>query len=51
MITIYHQPTSSNKRHTKTAIIDVHFIPIWGHAVAQLVEAPRYKLEGYGFDS
>jgi hypothetical protein len=23
----------------------------WGHAVAQLVEAPRYKPEGRGFDS
>jgi hypothetical protein len=23
----------------------------WGHAVAQLVEALRYKLEGRGFDS
>jgi hypothetical protein len=23
----------------------------WGHAVAQLVEALRYKLEGHGFDS
>ena len=25
--------------------------PIRGHAVAQLVEALRYKLEGRGFDS
>ena len=24
---------------------------MWGHAVAQLVEAPRYKTEGRGFDS
>ena len=23
----------------------------WGHAVAQLVEALRYKPEGHGFDS
>jgi len=27
------------------------YIKIWGHAVAQLVEALRYKLEGRGFDS
>ena len=26
-------------------------IPIVGHAVAQLVEALRYKLEGHWFDS
>jgi len=26
-------------------------ILIWGHAVAQLVEALRYKSEGRGFDS
>jgi len=24
---------------------------VWGHAVAQLVEALRYKPEGRGFDS
>ena len=28
---------------------DIH--SIWGHAVAQLVEALRYKPEGRGFDS
>ena len=27
------------------------YIIIWGHAVAQLVEALRYKSEGRGFDS
>ena len=26
-------------------------IRCWGHAVAQLIEALRYKLEGRGFDS
>ena len=26
-------------------------VEIWGHAVAQLVEALRYKPEGRGFDS
>jgi len=26
-------------------------MPHWGHVVAQLVEALRYKLEGHGFDS
>ena len=26
-------------------------ISSWGHAVAQLVETMRYKLEGRGFDS
>jgi len=26
-------------------------VPKWGHAVAQLVEAPRYKPEDHGFDS
>ena len=26
-------------------------MPHWGHRVAQLVEALRYKLEGHGFDS
>ena len=29
----------------------IHFMWIGGHAVAQLVEALRYKLEGRGFDS
>jgi len=23
----------------------------WGHAVEQLIEAPRYKPKGHGFDS
>jgi hypothetical protein len=29
----------------------VVLISVWAHAVAQLVEAPRYKWEGRGFDS
>ena len=28
-----------------------HYYYYWGHAVAQLVEALRYKPEGRGFDS
>jgi hypothetical protein len=28
-----------------------HFFSFWGHAVAQLVEALRYKPEGHGIDS
>jgi len=27
------------------------YFRIWGHAVSQLVEALRYKLEGHEFDS
>ena len=29
----------------------IRLLEIVGHAVAQLVEALRYKLEGHGFDS
>jgi len=28
----------------------MYIIAQWGHAVAQLIEALRYKLEGRGFD-
>jgi len=37
-------------------MFNMGFVPwrklmLWGHAVAQLVEALRYKPEGHGFDS
>jgi len=32
-------------------LIYYYYYYYWGHAVAQLVEAPRYKPEGRGFDS
>ena len=32
-------------------LLYVSYRLIWGHSVAQLVEALRYKLEGRGFDS
>ena len=41
-------PTAPN-----TAFYIIHCMHniLWGHAVAQLVEALRYKLEGFWFDS
>jgi hypothetical protein len=34
-----------------TDIIESVVLFVWGHALAQLVEALRYQLEGRGFDS
>jgi hypothetical protein len=36
---------------TQIAVPDIPFTYIYNHAVAQLVEALRYKPEGRGFDS
>jgi hypothetical protein len=40
----------TNKQRVPNRNYKLHF-PIVGHAVAQLVEAQRYKPEGRGFDS
>ena len=34
-----------------TTILSILYITLVGHAVAQLIEALRYKPEGRGFDS
>jgi len=36
---------------TRTRLNDTFYVHCSGHAVAQLVEALRYKSEGRGFDS
>jgi len=42
---------SVGNNKTLSPKITLHYILFVGHALAQLVEALRYKLEGRGFDS
>jgi hypothetical protein len=42
---------NDNVSHYKCIILTLFNEHLWGHAVAQLVEALRYKPDGRGFDS
>jgi hypothetical protein len=43
-------PDCVEKKQPRKCHILCFFLGGWGHAVAQLVEALRYKPEGRGFD-
>ena len=50
-LSILHMMTQSFECNTFISYLQTVLDVLWGHAVAQLVEALRYKPEGRGFDS
>jgi hypothetical protein len=49
---MWHQPNFNEKfRFYLKITFFEKLVKKWGHAVVQLVEALRYKLEGHGFDA
>ena len=52
-MSLFNPPVVNNAGNSRFIICELYLNVVWkgGYAVAQLVEALRYKPEGRGFDS